>query len=403
MGRKKAQPKSNAERQEEERKRKLAELEPPQETEPEFTALDAWEEAEAYVSKPPRKISKTEQDEKKRNLPYDAYLREIEQETQHWGVFEIEVTVLGFESAALAANKASLLQAQEIGLAFSKYGRFDNSKVEIYSVVSNTERNNNRVRPIAEIQFPDADVTSQFEQLLSNAIALGPFFDVKGENKVMCVVGVSEKGMEGGSAAFAEDQRRWRHGPIFLNFLKCLMAQGDHLDPEYVGVDDEEDEIEVENAEVVEVEESAEEVENDDVEMPPPTFDVETPPPTFDASEIYGAVKPTGNELELSMDLPQLKPTLRGYQKRAVQWMINRELADGGEETSLLHPLWRQVRCLGDDRRTSSTTRCFYINIYNGLLSEHPFSTPPFSKGNNFIIIFLVNLKESERMNENTT
>ena len=44
-----------------------------------------------------------------------------------------------------------------------------------------------------------------------------------------------------------------------------------------------------------------------------------------DAAEIYAAVKPSGSEPEWQGALPQLRPVLRPYQRRAVQWMVQRE------------------------------------------------------------------------------
>ena len=45
----------------------------------------------------------------------------------------------------------------------------------------------------------------------------------------------------------------------------------------------------------------------------------------FDVAELYAAVKPQGNEPELSANNPKLRPKLRPYQKRAAAWMVARE------------------------------------------------------------------------------
>ena len=47
----------------------------------------------------------------------------------------------------------------------------------------------------------------------------------------------------------------------------------------------------------------------------------------LDVAELYAAVKPHGNEPELTGDNPRLRPTLRPYQKRAAAWMVAREEA----------------------------------------------------------------------------
>lgn len=47
---------------------------------------------------------------------------------------------------------------------------------------------------------------------------------------------------------------------------------------------------------------------------------------TFTASNIYAAVKPTGQEPRFTYLLPDLLPVLRPYQQRAVHFMLSREL-----------------------------------------------------------------------------
>ena len=44
-----------------------------------------------------------------------------------------------------------------------------------------------------------------------------------------------------------------------------------------------------------------------------------------DAAEIYAAVKPSGREPQWRDPLPQLRPELRPYQRRAVHWMVQME------------------------------------------------------------------------------
>lgn len=46
-----------------------------------------------------------------------------------------------------------------------------------------------------------------------------------------------------------------------------------------------------------------------------------------DAMEIYAAVKPSGDEPELTGELPELSARLHSYQRRSAAWMVRRELA----------------------------------------------------------------------------
>ena len=46
-----------------------------------------------------------------------------------------------------------------------------------------------------------------------------------------------------------------------------------------------------------------------------------------DAMEIYAAVKPSGDEPELTGELPELSARLHTYQRRSAAWMVCRELA----------------------------------------------------------------------------
>ena len=46
-----------------------------------------------------------------------------------------------------------------------------------------------------------------------------------------------------------------------------------------------------------------------------------------DAMEIYAAVKPSGDEPELTGELPELAARLHSYQRRSAAWMVRRELA----------------------------------------------------------------------------
>ena len=84
------------------------------------------------------------------------------------------------------------------------------------------------------------------------------------------------------------------------------------------------------------------------------------------------------------MDLPQLKPTLRKYQKRAAQWMLDRERGGNGEGGSRvpLHPLWREIKCTtGVEKDKNARAVSFYVNPFTGLLSIDRFEAPPSPKG----------------------
>ncbi|CAG9460083.1 unnamed protein product [Pedinophyceae sp. YPF-701] len=111
--------------------------------------------------------------------------------------------------------------------------------------------------------------------------------------------------------------------------------------------------------------------------------DAEDPPPPdsdaaaaedekLDAVSIFAAVRPAGDEEALPDHLhpESLRPTLRGYQRRAVAWMVKRErgiaslgdlprdglaatqreacdmLGTSGAGREREHPLWRRVECM---------------------------------------------------------
>lgn len=46
-----------------------------------------------------------------------------------------------------------------------------------------------------------------------------------------------------------------------------------------------------------------------------------------EAAEVYMAVRPDGREPAWKADIPELRPTLRPYQNRALHWMVQRERA----------------------------------------------------------------------------
>jgi hypothetical protein len=122
---------------------------------------------------------------------------------------------------------------------------------------------------------------------------------------------------------------------------------------------------------------------------------------SFDAADLYREVKPLGNEPGTISEVPELKPSLRGYQRRAVHFMLSREMAGADVSTDratlhtgakrrreevdadeskqeggkvLLHPLWREVRC-------GSNGSAFYVNPYTGRLTTERFSAPTPPRG----------------------
>ena len=133
-----------------------------------------------------------------------------------------------------------------------------------------------------------------------------------------------------------------------------------------------------------------------------PTAAAAAAAPQFDASELYAAVKPTGQEPQLPAGATSasLLPTLRTYQARAAQWMVDREkqncrhggqqgaaavaAAEGagkgqegeGAPQAALHPLWREVPC-AQGAKDDSSSCCFYVNAYNGQISLDRFPATP--------------------------
>ena len=107
----------------------------------------------------------------------------------------------------------------------------------------------------------------------------------------------------------------------------------------------------------------------------------------LDASRLYELIRPTGNEEEYTKPLPVLKPTLHGYQRRVLNWMINRE-TKSDTSTDFIPAcldsgiLWKSVRCLrvkelldGKSVIMDSGSH-FYVNRYTGMLEQN--SPEPF-------------------------
>lgn len=73
-----------------------------------------------------------------------------------------------------------------------------------------------------------------------------------------------------------------------------------------------------------------------------------------EASEVYAAVRPDGGEAAWAKDIPELRPTLRPYQSRALHWMVQRERAA---------EVWAVLRCCNFIKRSgiSNNHRCCQI------------------------------------------
>ena len=143
-----------------------------------------------------------------------------------------------------------------------------------------------------------------------------------------------------------------------------------------------------------------------DAARPPP------PPPPPRAGESRDARSPAQKSF-LPRDFPELRPTPRGYQRRAVEWMIRREkggaaaetkrgerasdddvgdddvgygwFAGSGRGAAATHPLWRPLRRLGDPLRVGadenaassassvSPPPAAYVNWHTGQVSLEAF------------------------------
>lgn len=100
----------------------------------------------------------------------------------------------------------------------------------------------------------------------------------------------------------------------------------------------------------------------------------------LDASGLFDLIRPCGDEVEYSNSIPFLKPTLHGYQKRVLHWMIQREKSPGSfcgaRSHDGEHVLWKPVSCLktSDDQGTfmKDDNAAFCVNAFTGMLSMDP-------------------------------
>lgn len=420
--------------------------------------LDEWEEQNALQARPHKRRRGAQKKKGHINTSTGATATIhtlATADTQEWIFSELEIAINGEEVAILAENATALLGAQELSI----------SQEEATLLLWPTD---NAETPLGYIAMPSEELAAHLKTCLVAILALGPLSSepsrpsneknhLKNEGgsstsrasaalkSLKCPIGLRPAALQKLSAGWAEDSRRGSL-PLLEILRRLIPSNGigrSSLDPE---LDFPEDNEESRHRSLYSPASRAGAA----------TWGVSSPSgaaigdvgntaagataaaaaASFDASEIYAAVKPTGQEPELNIELPQLRPTLRGYQCRAAQWMINREQFGGGERgrDGGLHPLWREVPCLPspfseqadqqqqlqqqptseglatrrrnkkkktavdknmkkstsppplspplpltavpEERRTS-----FYVNIYTGLLSPHPFPPPPGPKG----------------------
>ena len=85
----------------------------------------------------------------------------------------------------------------------------------------------------------------------------------------------------------------------------------------------------------------------------------------FDPKQFYDKIQSTGEEKLLEKNPEALKIELRNYQKRAVQWMLDREHS---EELRIVNPFWKKL---------NGNAIEFYYNQYTGDLFKSADGNPP--------------------------
>jgi E3 ubiquitin-protein ligase SHPRH len=403
---------------------------------PEFD-LDEWEEQNAQSARP-RKRHKEPPKRKGYTTTSTGVLAAVHElsasEDQEWAFSELEIVIQGENAATVSQNATSLLEAQQLSISQ------EDTNIYLWKAEDNVES------PWGCISMPSEELAVHFKTCLAATIALGPLSLPLGSRKLplgndagpstsksadaplkslKCTVGIKPVAFAKLSAGWAEDTPR---GSLpLLQILRCLVVpargSGSSLDPDLDFPEDNEDIV---HSPLCSPRSKAAAGERGAFSPHSAAAAAAggagaaaaAAAASFDASEIYAAVKPTGQEDELTTELPQLQPTLRGYQRRAAQWMINREqfgseVGSRGGSSSFLHPLWREVPCLSsfsqaselpDDLETinirknkkqkknvapeppaiavpEAEKKRFYVNIYTGLLSSEPFPPPPGPKG----------------------
>ncbi|PKA53189.1 Putative SWI/SNF-related matrix-associated actin-dependent regulator of chromatin subfamily A member 3-like 2 [Apostasia shenzhenica] len=87
----------------------------------------------------------------------------------------------------------------------------------------------------------------------------------------------------------------------------------------------------------------------------------------FDVAGFYEAIKPSKEEPMWEVELPDLLPCLRPYQRRAVYWMVNRELGTSAGKLQQWPtvPICLPIMLLGGQRK-------MFYNSFIGNISCHP-------------------------------
>lgn len=214
---------------------------------------------------------------------------------------------------------------------------------------------------------PSEEVADAFVHCLRKGqLCLGPILGVyagqaEGETKLNqgeyeIMINITEKAISSHSAKWEEDQRT---SPQLTKFLRCIRWLVPHLEG----------------------------WQHSDAFVPE---NLGSSMNTYDVAELYAAIKPTGKEPELRGTFPQLRPILRGYQRRAAAWMVHREKGEewkalDNKGKAVLHPLWRELfppeATTALQQETMGHLGRLFINPFTGLLSQTFFSSPPLPKG----------------------
>lgn len=407
MGRRKQQqPQANVGRVEERHVQAEEQPAPQDDFDLTLEQLEEWEENNALQARP-RKRRKASEQTKLRDAIYPGRkLKQLESEPQQWAFAELELRILGEQRITIATNAAALLYAEDLCLEPSEDGF-------LVWLLSDKDISARGLIPLPS-PLAIASLDAALSSPGSSSFALGPLRPRGAPSEavytnqpsssssavpsvLICPLGVSKTAMEKGTAGWAEDPRRG-NTPL-LELMRCMLRNGSQLDPDNdASILPQYEELARSSLCSPRCRDAANRggtaTDGEAMLKSPKSPTAVDPgdgphvPGSFDAAEIYAAVKPTGKEPELTAALPQLRPTLRGYQRRAAQWMIRRERGQGlsnqagtPSQTLSIHPLWREVPCLPQKNGNNDSISSFYVNIYSGLLSPSRFPAPPAPKG----------------------